>query len=116
MIGMARKAKRTHKPAKLTPDTMLATLSGPVPLARALQAATSPPRGVKPGPKYTGDWPGLIAQWLITVAADDPKRLQNVDQLVTEAQNFLHNHIKWAPKDIKDLRAKIVDLLSLVRR
>ena len=37
-----------------------------------------------------GDWPTLIAQWLIEVAAERTrKRLQNVDALVVEAQNFL---------------------------
>src|SRR5262249_8791557 len=48
----------------------------------------SPPP-VKPGPKPRGDWPTLVAQWLIAVAADDRKRLQNVDALVTEAKIFL---------------------------
>jgi hypothetical protein len=71
---------------------------------------------VRPGPKPRGDWPTLIAQWLIAVAVDGPKRLQNVDALVVEANLFLHNRINWAPSDSKALRAKIVELLQEVRR
>jgi hypothetical protein len=75
----------------------------------------SPPP-VKPGKKPRGNWPMLVAQWLIEVAADDRQRLQNVDALVTEAKIFLRNQIQWAPKDDKDLRAKIRELLGRVRR
>ena len=73
------------------------------------------PQRVKPGPKPKGDWPTLLARWLIAVAAEGPKRLQNVDALVTDAQDFLDNQIEWAPKDNKVLRAKIVELLQDVR-
>lgn len=79
-------------------------------------ASHAPPPRVKPGPKPTRDWPALLAQWLIEVAADDPHRLQNVDDLVLEARIILRNQIGWAPKDDKDLRAKIVELLRPVRR
>lgn len=78
-------------------------------------ASDTPPR-VKPGPKPHKDWPTLIARWLIAVAVEDPKRLQNVDALVIDAQDFLDNQLGWAPKDNKDLRAKIVELLQDVRR
>jgi hypothetical protein len=77
-----------------------------------------PPR-VRPGPKATGDWPELIDQWLIEVALNDPQKLlppQNIDEIVDEAKLFLHNQIKWAPKDDKDLRAHIVVRLKRVRR
>jgi hypothetical protein len=70
----------------------------------------------KPGPKSTGEWPTLVAAWLITVARDNPKQLQNVDALTGEAQDFLVDQIKWAPKDIKQLRAKIVELLQFIAR
>jgi hypothetical protein len=75
----------------------------------------APPRA-KPGPKPTGDWHTLIAQWLIAVAADEPKRLRNVDALVLEAAAFLDSKIKWAPAEAKDLRKKIVELLELAPR
>lgn len=88
--------------------------TGSAPLDHDDDSNSPPP--VKPGPKPRGDWPTLVAQWLIEVAADDPKRLQNVDALVTEAKIFLRNQIKWAPKDDKDLRAKIRELLGSVRR
>lgn len=68
---------------------------------------------VRPGPKPHGDWPTLIEQWLHTL---DPQQRQNVDALVPEAKKYLRNQIKWAPKDNKDLRAKIVEQLKLVRR
>ena len=83
---------------------------------RAIEDDDSDDPPVKPGKKPHGDWPTLIAQWLIAVAADDRKRLQNVDALVVEANNFLRNRIKWAPKDDKALRKKIRELLKLIRR
>jgi hypothetical protein len=74
------------------------------------------PVGSRPGPKPTGDWYTLIAQWLIEVAADDPKRLRNVDVLVVEATAFLQAEIGWAPAEAKDLRKKIIELLQRVHR
>jgi hypothetical protein len=74
------------------------------------------PMRAKPGTKPTGDWHTLIAQWLIAVAADDPKRLRNVDALVAEAAAFLLDEIEWAPAEPKDLRKKIVELLKRVSR
>ena len=71
---------------------------------------------VKPGPKPRGNWPTLIQQWLLAVAADDPERLHNVDGLVIEAQAFLQDRLNWAPSDTKGLRAKIAEQLKLVRR
>jgi hypothetical protein len=79
-------------------------------------ASDAPPLRVKPGPKVRGDWPTLVAQWLVGVAAEDPKRLRNVDALVAEAQTFLEGRIQWAPSDSKVLRKKIVELLPAVRR
>jgi len=75
----------------------------------------APPR-VRPGKKPTGDWPMRIAQWLIEVQADDPKRLQNIDALVIDAQNFLDNQIGWSPSNTSRLRAVIVELVTPVRR
>jgi len=70
----------------------------------------------KPGKKPTGDWHTVIAQWLIAVAADDPKRLGNIDALVAEAAAFLEEKIDWAPAEPKHLRRKILELLQLVPR
>jgi hypothetical protein len=58
----------------------------------------------------------VLAAWLIDVACDDPKRLRNVDALVPEAQAFLRAKIRWAPKESKELRQKIVEFLQLVPR
>ena len=69
------------------------------------------PLRVKPGPKWREDWPILLAQWLIAVAVENPKRLDNVDQLLIDAQD----QIKWTPSDPKVLRAKMVELLRGVR-
>jgi hypothetical protein len=82
---------------------------------QAEPGAEMPPRA-KSGPKPKGDWHTLISQWLIVVAADDPKRLRNVDALVVEAAAFLEEKISWAPAEPKDLRRKIVELLQLVPR
>jgi hypothetical protein len=84
------------------------------PLREAVHEMT--PLRAKPGTKPTGDWHTLIAQWLIAVAVDEPKRLRNVDVLVAEASAFLLDEIKWAPAEAKDLRKKIVELLRLVSR
>ncbi|SIN97334.1 hypothetical protein SAMN05443247_01104 [Bradyrhizobium erythrophlei] len=92
-------------------DLLLPPPAGSAPVDHDDASDTPPPRA-KPGPKPYKDWPKLLARWLIAVAADDLKRLQNVDALVIDAQNLL----EWAPKDNKDLRAKIVDLLRDVRR
>jgi hypothetical protein len=70
----------------------------------------------KPGPKPKGDWHTLLAQWLIAVAADDPKLLRNVAALVVEAAVFLQTEIGWAPAEAKDLRKKIDELLARVPR
>ena len=85
------------------------------PAPRQVDDEMAPVRA-KPGTKPTGDWYTLIAQWLIAVAADDPKRLLNVDALVVEATAFLEKEISWAPSNPKDLRKKIVELLILVPR
>jgi hypothetical protein len=69
------------------------------------------PLRVRPGPKWHEDWPILLAQWLIAVAVENPKRLDNVDQLLIDAQD----QIKWTPSDPKVLRAKMVELLRGVR-
>jgi hypothetical protein len=69
----------------------------------------------KPGTKPTGDWHTLIAQWLIEVATEDARRLQNVDTLVVEASAFLEAEIDWAPAEPKSLRKRIVELLNRVR-
>ena len=66
----------------------------------------APPR-VKPGPKPRGDWPTLVAQWLIEVAVEDPKRLQNVDALVDRRTKFFAQPDQVGTKDNKVLRAKI---------
>jgi hypothetical protein len=84
-------------------------------ITRPATAGPSRMRG-RPGPKPTGDWPTIVAAWLIAVAADDPKRLQNADVLVTEAQSFLRDEIGWAPKEPKELRKTIVELLRFIRR
>jgi hypothetical protein len=36
--------------------------------------------------------------------------------LTDEARFFLREKIKWAPKETKELRRKITELLQLVRR
>ncbi|MBR0719397.1 hypothetical protein [Bradyrhizobium liaoningense] len=85
------------------------------PALRQVDNEVTPVRA-KPGTKPRGDWYTLIAQWLIAVAADDPKRLRNVDVLVVEATAFLQDEINWSPANAKDLRKKIVELLILVPR
>jgi hypothetical protein len=85
------------------------------PALRQADDEGAPPRA-KPGPKPTGDWHTLIAQWLIAVAADQPKRLRNVNVLVVQAAAFLAEEINWSPKEDKELRKKIVELLKLVPR
>lgn len=74
------------------------------------------PRRARSGPKPRDDWPTVLAAWLIAVTRDDPKRLRNVDALVPEAQDFLEEQIEWAPKETKDVRKKIVELLQFVSR
>jgi len=74
------------------------------------------PQRVKPGTKPRGDWHTLVAAWLIAVALDDPKRLRNIDALVTEATVFLEQTIEWAPAEPKHLRKKIRELLQLLPR
>jgi hypothetical protein len=74
-----------------------------------------PPRG-RPGTKPRDDWYTLIAQWLLAVAYDDPRRLRNVARLVPKAAAFLQTEIGWSPKESKELRKKIVELLLLVPR
>ena len=80
--------------------------------------ASEPAPRVKPGPKAKGDWPDLIARWLIEVGRDDPQKLQkpNIDELAVEAELFLRNQNKFVPKDSKVIRAKIRELLTPVRR
>jgi hypothetical protein len=68
------------------------------------------------GPKPKGDWPKVIARWLIKIAADDPNRLNNVSKLVNDASDFLQEEISWAPQENKKLRKEIVDLLQVFRR
>jgi hypothetical protein len=85
------------------------------PALRQEDDEAAPPRA-RPGPRPKDDWYTRIAQWLIAVAVDNPKRLQNVDVLVVEATDFLQNKIDWAPKEPKELRKKIVELLELVSR
>lgn len=92
-------------------DALFGTSTAPLEHADVADAQTP-----KPGPKPRGDWPTLIAQWLIAVAAEDPKRLQNVDALVTEAQLFLRNRLRWAPSDPKAIRTLIRELLRDLRR
>ncbi len=74
------------------------------------------PTRAKPGPKPREDWHTKVAAWLISVALDNPKKLQNVDALAAEASDFLLQKVKWAPKDQKELRRKIVELLQFVPR
>jgi hypothetical protein len=79
--------------------------------------AFTPPRKrskgerVKPGRKPRGNWPTLIEQWLLQRKADYPQQGENIDALVVEAKIFLRDRIKWAPKDNKDLRARIREQL-----
>jgi hypothetical protein len=87
---------------------------GSAPVDHADDSDASP--RVRPGTKPTGNWPTLIGRWLIEVQADDPKRLQNIDALVIDAQNFLDNQIRWSPSNTKRLRAVIVEWLTPVRR
>jgi hypothetical protein len=85
--------------------------------ARPHQDGSNTPMPVKPGPKPTGDWPMVLARWLIAVALDDAQRLRrpNLNALAAEAEVILRNRIGWAPEDIKVLRAKIRELLPDVR-
>lgn len=87
---------------------------GFAPVDDATDDSDAAPR-VRPGTKPRGNWPEVLARFLIAVTADDKRRLQNADALVIDAQKFLHNHIGWAPSDPKVLRAKIVELLQDVR-
>jgi hypothetical protein len=80
------------------------------PTASVDHAGSDAPLRVRPGPKPRGDWPTLLAQWLIAVAVENPKRLDNVDVLVIDA-----HQIKGTPRDPKVVRAKMVELLRGVR-
>src|SRR5262249_88266 len=67
-----------------------------------------------PGPKLRGDWHIRLAAWLIQIVRDEPKKLTNVDQLTTDASNYLEAEIGWSPQT-KRIRPVIVELLRLVR-
>jgi hypothetical protein len=69
----------------------------------------------KPGTKPTGDWPDVVAAWLIMIAVEDKSRLGNIDQLVSDAKDFLLDTIGWEPQDNKDLRSKIRHFLRFVQ-
>lgn len=73
-----------------------------------------PARRAKPGPKPRGDWPMVVAAWLVQVALDDPSRIRkpNIDQLAIDAKAMLLKKIKWAPKESKELRQTIRELLA----
>jgi hypothetical protein len=69
----------------------------------------------KPGPKPTGNWPTHLAAWLIEIALSDPKRLHNVDRLVEDAMYSDSKKIGWLPRDPKQVRRVIVEVLQRVR-
>jgi hypothetical protein len=81
-----------------------ATIAAPLP-------TETPPRG-KPGPKPTEDWHTHIARWLITEARDNPGALSNIDQLSVDGRKFLLKEIRWAPKELKDIRQVIYRLIT----
>jgi hypothetical protein len=79
---------------------------------------TAPRRA--PGPKPREDWPNLVGAWLVAEVRKKPEKFArpdriNVNSLVEDAAAFLQEQIGWAPKDDKDLRARIVSYLRLVR-
>jgi hypothetical protein len=83
-------------------------VAGSAEVASSGNAATKP----RPGPKPKGDWPTVLAAWLIKRAAEEPKQLLNIDALVTEFGSFLDEKLGWAPQDPKQLRRKIKELLQ----
>jgi hypothetical protein len=89
------------------------------PAASAAPSTVDEPEAAKPherpGTKPTGDWPTVLAAWLVKIARDEPRRLKNLDKLTEEASGFLIGKIKWAPKDSKQIRERIKDYLQFVR-
>jgi hypothetical protein len=73
-------------------------------------------QAVRPGPKPTDDWDKWVARWLILKATESPNELRNVDALVEEVRDWLETRKRFAPKDNKEIRKQIADLLQLIRR
>jgi hypothetical protein len=85
---------------------------------RAGTTAAQPPKPVrsKPGTKPKGDWPTLVAAWLILKACEHPRQLENIDALVRGAEDHLREEIGWAPENTGRIRMQILDFLQLIRR
>jgi hypothetical protein len=83
---------------------------------RANDEEQVPTRAARPGPKPRDDWPRWVARWLILKATEYPKELQNVDALVEEVRDWLEDQEIFVPKDNKEIRRQIADLLHLIRR
>jgi hypothetical protein len=77
-----------------------------------------PPKPVRgePGTKPKGDWPTLVATWLILKAFENPRQRENIDVLVRGAEDYLREEMGWAPESTGRIRTKILDFLQLVRR
>ena len=67
---------------------------------------------VRPGPKQPRIGRLSVAQWLIAVAVDDPQRLQNANNAGHRGKNIFAQPDPVGPKENKDLRKKIRELLS----
>jgi hypothetical protein len=85
--------------------------------ADAVQPETrSAPPASKPGTKPREDWPTKVGAWLILKACEDPRQLENIDVLVSLAQDHLQEEIGWAPENTGRIRRQILDFLQLIRR
>jgi hypothetical protein len=73
------------------------------------------------GPKHKGDWPDVLAGWLIMLARHYPQRFDNIvtgstgtDELIEDARKFLRKHAGFAPKEPRDISAFLAKYLQFV--
>jgi hypothetical protein len=118
--SMAKKNKRRTKRRTSTPPRITDAAAPMQAGWLAAEITEHPSHGEQPraksGRKPTRDWVIKLGAWLVGIAASEPKRLQNVFQLTTEAHSFLLEEIGWAPFDEKYLRKKILAFLEFIPR
>jgi len=84
-------------------------------MGKIADPTTPKPPPARPRTKPPGDWPMLVAAYLIKIAVNEPHRLHgDISDLVEAAQIFLESEIGWMPEE-RALRDKIVELLRLVK-